>query len=360
MLLQSIFLLLPIDVAKEKPVARRRWVVVAIVAALMMGLLMGGLVCAVGEVVMLRSFPIREWEWLLPFWLAGGSWVVWALIFLWQTFSQDPGRAFERTVKCLLAGSVAELLVAVPCHIYARGKEYCCAGFGTALGLATGLAVLLFAFGPGVFFLFVARARRLRGNRQQGAADTKEDQRKRGSYHTRDATVWLAVSLGFLVLAGASGFLPEPEDAAVLRAVCIIAFLVLAGKAAFAFWRAAKHDEPPWFSFVVRARWLRENADEETPAEEEGETKLRSPHTREAAVWLAGSVGFLVLDRASGITGAQVLRLVCILPFLVLAGKAALTTRCAAQDDEPRWFNMVIALLAVLALVLLALLIFGF
>ena len=54
-----------------------------------------------------------------------------------------------------------ELLVAVPCHIYVRKQEHCCAGAITFWGIATGLAVLLFAFGPGVFLLFAQRVKRL-------------------------------------------------------------------------------------------------------------------------------------------------------------------------------------------------------
>jgi hypothetical protein len=57
----------------------------------------------------------------------------------------------------LLAGSILELLIAVPTHIIARWRNYCCAGFMTFWGLVTGLSVLLFAFGPGMFILFVRR-----------------------------------------------------------------------------------------------------------------------------------------------------------------------------------------------------------
>jgi hypothetical protein len=49
----------------------------------------------------------------------------------------------------------------VPTHIVARARDYCCAGFYTFLGIAFGVAVMLFSFGPGVFFLFAARWKRL-------------------------------------------------------------------------------------------------------------------------------------------------------------------------------------------------------
>ncbi|MGD0092678.1 MAG: hypothetical protein ABSE73_22435 [Planctomycetota bacterium] len=285
MVLQSVFLLLPIDVAKEKPVARRRWAVVAVAAALMMGLLVFGLVCAVGEVVTASPFVLEDggpplfgkdtrtflnkyWRLLAAVAFAVCTWAAWALIFLRQAFSHDPGSAFQRVVRRLLAGSVAELLVAVPCHVYARSKEYCCAGFSTALGLMTGLAVLMFAFGPGVFFLFVARVRRLRGKVYEGAATGEEDETKRLSPHARDAAVWLAVAVGFVLIASASGFLPDSDgavvliagagrflpdsyDAAVLVVVCGVAAIVLACKAALQTWRAARDDEPRWYGMAI-------------------------------------------------------------------------------------------------------------
>ena len=66
-----------------------------------------------------------------------------------------------RQCRLLFRGSVLELFVAVPTHVVARVRDYCCAGTWTFIGIATGLAVMLFAFGPAVFFLFVARWKRL-------------------------------------------------------------------------------------------------------------------------------------------------------------------------------------------------------
>jgi hypothetical protein len=57
----------------------------------------------------------------------------------------------------MLRGSFLELLIAVPTHIVARSRDYCCAGAYTFIGIALGLAVMLLSFGPGVFLLFVDR-----------------------------------------------------------------------------------------------------------------------------------------------------------------------------------------------------------
>ena len=89
-------------------------------------------------------------------------WLFWAFVFYWFAKSDDPDSLIKRSTRWLLRGSVAELLVAVPSHIIVRHRHDCCAPVGTLFGIGTGLAILLIAFGPGVFFLFVERAQQLR------------------------------------------------------------------------------------------------------------------------------------------------------------------------------------------------------
>jgi len=62
------------------------------------------------------------------------------------------------------AGSILELLIAVPTYVVARYRDYCCGGFITFVGLAMGAAVMLFAYGPAVFYLFAERWKRLHPN----------------------------------------------------------------------------------------------------------------------------------------------------------------------------------------------------
>jgi len=49
----------------------------------------------------------------------------------------------------------------VPTHIVARHRNECCAGCFTFIGLTMGISVMLFSFGPSVFFLYAARWKRL-------------------------------------------------------------------------------------------------------------------------------------------------------------------------------------------------------
>ena len=67
----------------------------------------------------------------------------------------------KRITRWLLRGSILELLIAVPSHIIVRRRGDCCAPAGTFWGIATGISIMLLCFGPGVFFLFVARFKRL-------------------------------------------------------------------------------------------------------------------------------------------------------------------------------------------------------
>ena len=93
--------------------------------------------------------------------LGVAEWCVWALIFFRLSRTVEPRDLLSRQCKWLLKGSILELLIAVPTHIVARCRDYCCAGIMTFIGLTLGMSVMLFSFGPGVFFLFVARWRRL-------------------------------------------------------------------------------------------------------------------------------------------------------------------------------------------------------
>ena len=59
--------------------------------------------------------------------------------------------------RWLLAGSVLELLVAVPTHVVVRRREECCAGMATGLGICIGIGVMIVAFGPSVALLYYRR-----------------------------------------------------------------------------------------------------------------------------------------------------------------------------------------------------------
>lgn len=92
-------------------------------------------------------------------------WLVWGVVFWLVSRSTDPLTWNGRLYKSLLAGSVLELLVAVPMHLIVRRRDECCAGMYTATGIGVGLIVAVIALGPAVFFLFFRRHKQAYGNR---------------------------------------------------------------------------------------------------------------------------------------------------------------------------------------------------
>jgi hypothetical protein len=237
-LLEGVLLLVPIQLSRNRPVKRRSWLALAVVAGLMMGLLIFAAVISIVSAVHLDR--VDEAELYAACTLGFVGWFVWGVIFFTYAVHHQ-STAFTRIIDKLIAGSIAELLVAVPCHVYVRQQDHCCASGVTFLGIATGLAVLLFAFGPGVFLLFVKRARRL----QQAKAQATPGSRLRG--FTRRAVLWAAGALLLALLPIALFFMPEfntKEVWVVFRAgfvhaaaiACIYAWIALRKKEARGTW----------------------------------------------------------------------------------------------------------------------------
>jgi hypothetical protein len=92
-------------------------------------------------------------------------WLIWAVVFYRSSKKLKPKTFIEKQCRLLFRGSVLELLVAVPTHILARSRDYCCAGFSTFIGIALGISVMFLSFGPGVFFLYLDRWKKLHPDR---------------------------------------------------------------------------------------------------------------------------------------------------------------------------------------------------
>ncbi len=166
-LAQAALLVVPVRVASRKPVTTR-WLVWPLLAALAMLLLMTGMMLLVVSETLANTSGFKDTP--LPVSAIIGVcavWSVWAFIFGFYTVRGGRANFMTRLVRSLIAGSILELLVAVPAHVLARTRGYCCAGFGTFWGIAAGISVMLFAFGPAVFVLF---ARRYGGLRRPGKA----------------------------------------------------------------------------------------------------------------------------------------------------------------------------------------------
>lgn len=159
MLCQAALLFVPVKVASRRPVARRALLLPLGVAGFLVGVLVltalfSVYVSFVGDDA---KKPVA-WTFLG---CALAAWLAWTIIFYRLARAPAGNDVITRQCRLLLRGSILELLVAVPTHIIVRSRDYCCAGAATFLGLVFGVAVMLMAFGPGVFFLFVARWKRL-------------------------------------------------------------------------------------------------------------------------------------------------------------------------------------------------------
>jgi hypothetical protein len=167
-LTQALLLVVPIRVEGRRP-ATTRWLVwPALAALLMLALLAGAMLLVVSETVAntgalkgVLSFPA-----LVA--VVGAFWSVWAFVFAFYTVRGGGAGFMRRLCRSLVAGSILELLVAVPAHVLARSRNYCCAGFSTFWGIAAGVSVMLFAFGPAVFVLLARRYGGVRRSRSAG------------------------------------------------------------------------------------------------------------------------------------------------------------------------------------------------
>ena len=163
-LAQAALLVVPVRVASRRPVARRSLLWPVLTAGLMMsGLAAGVLLCLFEFARQDRGAP--EWFWRAALASAVVFWLVWAVVFYRSSRAAAPADVVSRQCRLMFRGSILELLIAVPTHIVARNRDYCCAGFGTFVGLALGISVMLFSFRPAVFFLYAERWRRLRPER---------------------------------------------------------------------------------------------------------------------------------------------------------------------------------------------------
>jgi hypothetical protein len=170
---QIAFLAVPVRVGNRRPVTRRALWPTLLAGGLMMGAL------TVGGAWSLIEFIVREHQkgWMSWSAIALGAavWIAWAILFHRVSRNATAEDLVARQCRWLLKGSILELLIAVPTHIVARYRDYCCAGFMTFIGLTMGISVMLFSFGPAVFFLFAERWRRLHPDRSNYFNSTAEE-----------------------------------------------------------------------------------------------------------------------------------------------------------------------------------------
>jgi len=156
LLIQTLFLLFPVKVSEAPLMPKRLIWVPIILTGLMFGILLLGIIWSISMAIWGDDALTDYFIWAsLAVVLV--SWLIWSRIFYRYSKSTEPLKFSQRTIGWLIKGSILELLIAVPSHIIVRQRKECCAPGVSAYGIAAGLVIMLFAFGPGLYFLFRKR-----------------------------------------------------------------------------------------------------------------------------------------------------------------------------------------------------------
>ena len=126
----------------------------AIAAAFAMALLTSGLIYSISNLFLAENTdsPTNSLEYLfisIPLIL----WIFWSIIFCIYFRQTDYYTWAGKIIRALIAGSILELFVSIPIFVTREDECYCVRG--SYVGIIFGATVLLWAFGPAVFFLFL-------------------------------------------------------------------------------------------------------------------------------------------------------------------------------------------------------------
>ena len=162
LLAQFLFVAFPIGRYEGVAVPRRAIWVPLVTTALLLAVLACGL--AISIMAAIRGDHISS----LMFWtgIIAATWIIWGAIFHFFRRATDKPTFLNRLTKWLVRGSIAELLVAVPCHIIVRHRNDCCAPGLTFMGMAAGIVVMAIAFGPAVLPLVDVRLKQAYARRK--------------------------------------------------------------------------------------------------------------------------------------------------------------------------------------------------
>ena len=87
-------------------------------------------------------------------------WSLWAWIFFAYWRQGDRYTQLGKMIRALVAGSLLEMLVAVPAHVWVMRQQKCYCVRGTYTTLVLAGTVLLWAFGPGIVLLYLREKHR--------------------------------------------------------------------------------------------------------------------------------------------------------------------------------------------------------
>jgi len=153
---EASLLIIPIKIVKQRPKPQRGVWITAIAASALFAIVVLGIIWSIVAAIC-GDLSIEGEVFLLALIFLLVNWIIWSCIFRSFARNTDPDSYIRRLMKWLLRGTILELLIAVPSHIIVRHRDVCCAHGITAAGIATGLAVMLISFGPGIYYLYAER-----------------------------------------------------------------------------------------------------------------------------------------------------------------------------------------------------------
>lgn len=157
---QALLLFLSVDSSWRRLKPQRHAKVTAGLVGIMVTILAIAIVLSIATALWGDNFDIPILDQMDEGWLQivvflatiAVIWGIWGIVF--YSYSKRSSDVADSAVSWLIKGSVLELLVAVPCHIIVRQREWCCAQYVSAYGIAAGIAIMLMAFGPSAMFLY--------------------------------------------------------------------------------------------------------------------------------------------------------------------------------------------------------------
>jgi hypothetical protein len=146
----------------------------------------------------LLRFKDDDSTWGAGLWITLGlTWVFWAVLLFVYTRRLQRYQAIFRLAQLIFAGSIAEMLSAVPSHLIVSRRPGCLVGLATAIGIIAGLLVMLWSFGPAIFLLFLQEGRRREQFAEEpAAADTAADH---VPFQFRLRTMFLVMSIAGVI-----------------------------------------------------------------------------------------------------------------------------------------------------------------
>ncbi len=167
---QALFLLGSGKLELSRPVRGWRLIIPMAVAALMLAILIGGAGLALSELFYLDG----EWVSRALLAMVVASWFVWGFLLFVYCQGRERFSIIARLTGLIFAGSLASLLVSIPAHIIVSRRPGCFVGIVTFFGIASGVYVMLWSFGPAILLLFMKEKRRfeLRDARRQADITT--------------------------------------------------------------------------------------------------------------------------------------------------------------------------------------------